>query len=102
MNVYMAKFDPGSGLLGLADQATRLGGSPQLSCKRDQIKTSDYMDRRVTPPKQVTSLTWGPLPPCKQALRETSPLSSGVLPLDGNVPLETVYGFCPLYPKQDI
>ena len=98
----MAKFDPGSGLLGLADQATRLGGSPHLSCKRDQIKTSDYMDRRVTPPKQVTSLTWDPLPPCKQALRETSPLSSGVLPLYGNVPLETGYGFCPLYPKQDI
>ena len=28
------------------------------------------MDRRVTPPKRVTSPTWGPLPPCKQALRE--------------------------------
>ena len=27
------------------------------------------MDRRVTPPKQVTSPTWGPPPPCKQALR---------------------------------
>ena len=26
------------------------------------------MDRRVTPPKQVTSPTWGPPPPCKQAL----------------------------------
>ena len=33
------------------------------------------MDRRVTPPKQVTSLTWGPLPSCKQALRETSPIA---------------------------
>ena len=31
----------------------------------------DYMDRRVTPPKQVTSPTWGPPPPCKQALRKT-------------------------------
>ena len=32
------------------------GGSPHLSCKRDQIEMSDYMDRRVTPP------TWGPHP----------------------------------------
>ena len=27
------------------------------------------MDRRVTPPKRVTSPTWGPPPPSKQALR---------------------------------
>ena len=27
------------------------------------------MDRRVTPPKRVTSPTWGPPPLCKQALR---------------------------------
>ena len=26
----------------------------------------DYMDRRVTPPKRVTSPTWGPPPPCLQ------------------------------------
>ena len=26
------------------------------------------MDRRVTPPKRVTSPTWGPSPLCKQAL----------------------------------
>ena len=26
------------------------------------------MDRRVTPPKLVTSPSWGPPPPCKQAL----------------------------------
>ena len=26
------------------------------------------MDKRVTPPKRVSSLTWGPPPPCKQAL----------------------------------
>ena len=38
------------------------GGSPHLSCERDQIKMRDYMDRRATPP------TWGPSPPCKQAL----------------------------------
>ena len=47
---------------------SRLGGSPHLSCKRDQIKMRDYMDRRVTPPKRVTSPTWSPPPPCKQAL----------------------------------
>ena len=28
------------------------------------------MDGRVTPPKRVTSPTWGPPPPCKQALRK--------------------------------
>ena len=43
----------------------RFGGSPHLSCK-------DYMDWRVTPPKWVTSPTWGPSPPCKQALRDTN------------------------------
>ena len=43
------------------------GRSPHLSCKRDQIKMRDYMNRRVTPPKQVTSPTWGPPPQCKQA-----------------------------------
>ena len=26
------------------------------------------MDRRVTPPKRVTSPIWGPPPPCKQVL----------------------------------
>ena len=44
------------------------GGSPRLSYKRDQIKMRNYMDRRVTPPKRVSSPTWGPSPPCKQAL----------------------------------
>ena len=29
------------------------------------------MDRRATPPKRVTSPTWGPPPSCKQALRST-------------------------------
>ena len=28
----------------------------------------DYIDRRVTPPKRVTSATWGPPPSCKQVL----------------------------------
>ena len=26
------------------------------------------MDRRVTPPRRVTSPTWGPPPPCERAL----------------------------------
>ena len=60
-------------------EVTRLGGLtllsiqsliwlPHLSCERDQIKIRDYMDRRVTPSKRVTSPTCGPPPPCKQAL----------------------------------
>ena len=40
------------------------GGSPHPSCRRDQIKMRDYMDRRVTSP------AYGPPPPCKQALRK--------------------------------
>ena len=57
-----------TGLPYLADRATRLGGLPHLSCKQDQIKMRDYMERRVTPLRRVTSPTWGPPPPCKQAL----------------------------------
>ena len=34
------------------------GWSPHVSCKRDQTKMRDYMDRRITPPKHVTSPTW--------------------------------------------
>ena len=55
------------------------GGSPHLSCKRDQIKMRDYMDRRVTPPKRVPSPNWGPPPPCKQALISLSELEDGHL-----------------------
>ena len=47
----------------------KCGRSPHLSCKCDQIKMRDDIDRRVTPPKQVTSPTWGLPPPCKQAVR---------------------------------
>ena len=32
-------------------------GSPNLLCKRDQIKMRYYMDKRVHPPKRVTSPT---------------------------------------------
>ena len=51
----------GSG--GLQIGEVTYGGSPHLSCKRDQIKMRDYVDRRVTSP------TWGSPPTCKQALR---------------------------------
>ena len=33
------------------------------------------MNRRVTPPKQVTSPTWGPPPPCKQAFQSKNKYS---------------------------
>ena len=33
------------------------------------------MERRVTPPRRVTSPTWGPPPPCKQALSSNYILS---------------------------
>ena len=52
------------------------GGSTHLSCKRDQIKMRDYMERRVTPPKWVTSPSWGPPPPCKQALSRVNPVKA--------------------------
>ena len=44
------------------------GGLPHLKCKRGHNKMRDYMDRRVTPPKRVTSPIWGTPPQCKQAL----------------------------------
>ena len=48
------------------------GGSPHLSCKRDQINMRYYMDKRVT------SVTEGPLPPCKQA-RKTRSVNEGLI-----------------------
>ena len=53
------------------------GGSPHLSCKRDQIKMRDYIDRRVIPPKQVTLPTWGPPPPFKEVLRHLGKTDTG-------------------------
>ena len=50
------------------------GGSPHPSFKRDQIKMRNYMDRRVTQPKRVSSPTWRPPPPCKQALSHQPPI----------------------------
>ena len=43
-------------------------GLPHLTCKRDYVKMRDYMDRWINPPKRLTSPTWGPPPPCRQAL----------------------------------
>ena len=60
---------------------------PHQSCKRDQLKLRDYMDRRVTPPKRVTSPTWGPSPPCKQALRKIW----AAICLDGPKPVMIVF-----------
>ena len=62
------------GLPGLADRATRLGWSPHLSCKRDQIKMRDHNYGHVgIPPKRFTSPTWDPPPPRKQALNPLYP-----------------------------
>ena len=60
-----------TGLPYLADRATHLGGLTHLSCKRDRDKIRNSMDRRVTPPRRVTSPTCGSPPPCKQALRSS-------------------------------
>ena len=60
------------------------GRSPHLSCKRDQIKMRDYMDRRVTPPKRerAPSPAWGPPLPFKQALRPMPIKFSGYKPVN--------------------
>ena len=47
---------------------TRLGEVPHLSCESSQEKKRDCMERLVTPPRWGTSPTWGPPPPCEQAL----------------------------------
>ena len=51
---------------GLQIGQVTCGESPHLSCKRDEVKMRDCMERRVTPAKRVTSPTWGPPPPCKR------------------------------------
>ena len=59
------------------------GRSPHLSCKCDQIKMRDYVDRRVAPPKRerATSPAWGPPPPFKHALRPMPIKLSGYKPV---------------------
>ena len=61
--VYMKVGDPKVG-------EVTCGKLPHLTCKRDHIKMRDYLERRVTPPKRVTSPTWSPPPPCKQAVKD--------------------------------
>ena len=57
-----------SGLPASAERATRLGEVPHFTCERDQEIKRDCMERLVTPPRRGTSPTWGPPPPCEQAL----------------------------------
>ena len=57
-----------SGLPASADRATRLGEVPHFTCERNQEIKRDCMERLVTPPKRGTSPSWGPPPPCEQAL----------------------------------
>ena len=45
------------------------------------------MDKRVTPPKRVTSLTWGPPPPCKQVWNK-SRSQNGAMKASGTTPIE--------------
>ena len=44
------------------------------------------MDRRVTPPKRVTSPTWGPLPTCKKALKVAFSVKTTLMSLGCNIP----------------
>ena len=63
------------------------GKLPHLTCKPDHIKMRVYMDRKVTPPKRVTSPMWGPPPPCKKALTKqywTSILHKYLAAFNGN------------------
>ena len=67
------------------------GWLPHLTCKRDHFKTRDCMDRRVTPPRRVTSPIWGTPPPCKQALRFGPPMNHvAFLKTDAHVSNRTV------------
>ena len=58
----------------------------------------DYMDKRVTTPKRVTSPTWGTPPPCKQALSQLINRNSFILPRVQHkfvlLVLRTVFAVC--------
>ena len=58
----------------------------------------DYMDKRVTTPKRVTSPTWGTPPPCKQALSQLINRNSFTLPRVQHkfvlLVLRTVFAVC--------
>ena len=49
------------------------------------------MERRVTPPRRVTSPTWGPPPPCKQALTRYGFVAFDKLVYDRPVTWRTSY-----------
>ena len=53
----------------IVGDVTRFGGVIRLSIKSLILIWSRLHDRWGNPP-HITSLTWGPPPPCKQALRE--------------------------------
>ena len=61
------------------------GWSPHLTCKRDQIKMRDFGQR-------ITSPTWGPPPPCKQALNECQSTSEPKQNLFPGFFLRGIYG----------
>ena len=65
-------MERGGGGGGLQIGEVIRGRSHHLSCKRDQIKMRDYVDRQLTPPKLVTLPTLGLPPPCKQPLLKYS------------------------------
>ena len=72
--------------------------SPHLSCKRHQIKIRDYRTGLVTPPKRVTSPTWGPPSPCEQALsskrRNASPFIKSFFAINHrDIPVVTIRNF---------
>ena len=54
----------------------------------------DFMERRITSPKKVTSPTWDPPPPCKQALR----ICSGTFVGNGDWKLQIFFPFTPNVP----
>ena len=55
---------------GTPGRCGNLPESPILIWSRVHNRWGDYMDRWVTPPKQVTSPTWGPPPLCQQAPKQ--------------------------------
>ena len=60
-DVYMTNCHPGwQGYpTWQTGQPAQAGHPSHLSCKRDQDKLRNYMDRRVTPLRRATSPTWG-------------------------------------------
>ena len=54
------------------------------------------MDGHVIPPKRVTSPTWGPSPPCKQALKDKLMLCRS----KKNFPVDTFLSELECFPLQ--